>query len=51
MYTNGEKNMVKNYITVDIENPNTRGNSICSIGIVIAKDSKIVEEKYSLINP
>ncbi len=43
--------MVKDYISIDIENPNARGNSICSIGIIIIKDNKIVDEKYSLINP
>ncbi|MDO5556891.1 MAG: exonuclease domain-containing protein [Clostridia bacterium] len=43
--------MIKNYISVDIENPNTRGNSICSIGIVIVKNNKIVDKQYSLINP
>lgn len=43
--------MIKDYISVDIENPNARGNSICSIGIIIVKDNKIVDEKYSLINP
>lgn len=43
--------MVKDYISIDIENPNARGNSICSIGVVIVKDNKIVDEKYSLINP
>ena len=43
--------MIKDYISVDIENPNTRGNSICSIGIIIVKDNKIIDKKYSLINP
>ena len=43
--------MIKDYISVDIENPNSRGNSICSIGIVVVKNSKIVKEIYSLINP
>lgn len=43
--------MIKDYISIDIENPNARGNSICSIGIIIVKDNKIVDEKYSLINP
>lgn len=46
-----EINMIKDYISIDIENPNARGNSICSIGIIIVKDNKIVDEKYSLINP
>lgn len=43
--------MINDYICVDIENPNTRGNSICSIGIIIVKDNKIIDKKYSLINP
>ena len=42
--------MIKDYISIDIENPNTRGNSICSIGIVVVKDNKVVDEIYSLIN-
>lgn len=43
--------MIKDYISIDIENPNTRGNSICSIGIIVVKDSKVVNKIYSLINP
>lgn len=43
--------MIKNYISIDIENPNSRGNSICSIGIVVVKDNMVVESLYSLINP
>ena len=43
--------MLKDYISVDIENPNSRGNSICSIGIVIVKNNEVVDEVYSLINP
>lgn len=43
--------MIKDYISVDIENPNARGNSICSIGIVIVKENQIIDKKYSLINP
>lgn len=43
--------MIKDYISIDIENPNTRGNSICSIGIIVVKNNKVVDEKYSLINP
>ncbi len=43
--------MIKDYISIDIENPNSRGNSICSIGIVVVKDKKVVDEMYSLINP
>lgn len=40
-----------NYIILDLENPNTRGNSICAIAITVVKDNKIIEEKYTLINP
>ena len=43
--------MINNYISIDIENPNARGNSICSIGIVVVKNNKVIDEKYSLINP
>lgn len=43
--------MIKDYISIDIENPNSRGNSICSIGIIVVKNKKVVDEKYSLINP
>ena len=43
--------MIKDYICIDIENPNTRGNSICSIGIIIVKDNKVIDKIYSLINP
>lgn len=43
--------MIKDYISIDIENPNSRGNSICSIGIIVIKNNEVVDEKYSLINP
>ena len=43
--------MIKDYISIDIENPNTRGNSICSIGIIVVKNNEVIAEKYSLINP
>ena len=43
--------MIKDYISIDIENPNSRGNSICSIEIVEKKKKKVVDEMYSLINP
>lgn len=45
------KKIIKNYISVDIENPNCKGNSICAIGIVIVENGKVIEKKYSLINP
>lgn len=43
--------LLNNYIVLDIENPNSRGNSICAIGALIIKDGETVDKKYSLINP
>ena len=42
---------MNNYIILDLENPNTRGNSICAIAVTIVKNNEIIEEKYTLINP
>lgn len=44
-------NTLQDYIVLDLETPNCRANSVCSIGIVIVKDNKIIDKKYSLINP
>lgn len=43
--------MFEKYVLLDIENPNTRGNSICAIAVVLVENDKVVEKKYSLINP
>lgn len=42
---------MKDYISLDIENPNTRGNSLCAIGIIVVKNNKVIDKIYSLINP
>jgi len=42
---------LKDYVVMDLENPNFRQNSICSIGLILVRDNKVVEKKYSLINP
>ena len=34
---------MKNYVVLDLENPNARGNSICSIAIIEVKDNDIVK--------
>lgn len=39
------------YVVLDIENPNSRNNSICAIGLIVVKKGEVVERKYSLINP
>lgn len=36
---------------VDIENPNSRNNSICSIGIIVVENGVVKEKIYSLIDP
>ena len=40
-----------NYIVLDLETPNNRSNSICSIAVLVIKDKEIIKEHYSLINP
>ena len=42
---------MKDYVVMDLENPNFRQNSICAIGIIQVKNNSITEKKYSLINP
>ena len=42
---------MKDYVVMDLENPNFRQNSICAIGIILVRDNKVVQKKYSLINP
>lgn len=39
------------YIVFDTETPNSRNDSICSIGISVVEDGKIVEERYDLVDP
>ena len=47
----GGEEMFDNYVLLDIENPNSRGNSICAIAVITVKNGEVVDEKYSLINP
>ena len=42
---------LKDYIVMDIENPNLNADSICSIAFVQVKDNVIVKKEYALINP
>ena len=39
------------YIVLDIESPNTKSDSICSIAFIQVKKGKVTKEEYSLINP
>ena len=43
--------MFEKYVLLNIKTPNTRGNSICAIAVILVEDNKVVEKKYSLINP
>ncbi len=42
---------MKDYVVLDLENPNFRQNSICAIGTILVRDNNAVDKKYSLINP
>ena len=39
------------YIVFDTETPNCRNDSICSIGITVVENGKIVDERYDLVDP
>lgn len=43
--------MLEKYVLLDLENPNTRGNSICAIAVVLVENDRVVKQKYTLINP
>lgn len=40
-----------NFVAIDFETANGSRDSACAIGAVVVRDGKIVERKYSLINP
>lgn len=42
---------LKNFIAFDFETANRSRHSICSVGMVIVKNGKIVDSIYQLINP
>lgn len=42
---------LKDFVVIDIENPNTKADSVCSIAFIQVKDGKVINEEYSLINP
>lgn len=39
------------YIVFDTETPNSRNDSICSIGISVVEGGQITEERYDLVDP
>ncbi len=39
------------YIVFDTETPNSRNDSICSIGISVVENGEIIDERYDLVDP
>lgn len=42
---------MQNFAAIDFETANYERSSVCSVGIVIVRDGKIVDKFYSLIKP
>ena len=40
-----------NFAAIDFETANSERTSVCSVGVVIVRDGKIVDSFYSLIRP
>ena len=42
---------MKNFAAIDFETANNQRSSVCSVGIVVVRNGKVVDEFYSLIQP
>lgn len=42
---------MKDFAAIDFETANGKSSSVCSVGVVIVRDGKIVDKFYSLIHP
>ena len=42
---------MRNFAAIDFETANGQRTSVCSVGIVIVRNGKIVDRIYSLIRP
>ena len=42
---------MRNFAAIDFETANGKRTSVCSVGVVIVKDGKIVNKIYRLIRP
>ena len=42
---------MQNFAAIDFETANYDRSSVCSVGVVIVRDGKIVDKFYSLIQP
>ncbi|MBQ4523639.1 MAG: hypothetical protein IJA10_11910 [Lachnospiraceae bacterium] len=47
--TEKEKSMLNKYVILDIENPNSRGNSICAIAVITVENNIIIEKNILLL--
>lgn len=43
--------MLRDFAAIDFETANNEPTSVCSMGVVIVRDGKIVQRFYSLIQP
>ncbi len=42
---------MKDFVAIDFETANHNPSSVCSVGIVVVRDGKIVDKRYELIRP
>lgn len=42
---------MKDYVVLDLENPNSQCNSICALSIKVVRDNIVVNDYYTLVNP
>ncbi len=43
--------MLNNFLAIDFETANRERSSVCSVGVVLVEEHKIVDQFYSLIKP
>lgn len=43
--------MLRDFVAIDFETANSEATSICSVGIVVVRNGRIVDRFYSLIQP
>lgn len=43
--------MLRDFAAIDFETANEESSSVCSVGVVIVRDGKMVDSFYSLIHP
>ena len=49
--SNYKRTTMQNFAAIDFETANGKHSSVCSVGVVIVRDGKIVDSFYSLIQP